>query len=274
MPFKAIRPAAGTRRQKGAIKTATGLMTNHMSGKAGLARTNASASSLIMPETKGNTALSVVSLEEAKKRSFNSENARLRIYMPAPFGRGGFYNAVVAYLQSALLRKSAQIGKHCERIAVFAGVMGEELGFSEREREELELFALMHDIGKIEIPAEILDKPGRLDESEWRQIKRHSELGYSIAMGVPCLAPIAEDILYHHERWDGEGYPAGLKGEETPLFSRIIAVADAYDAMTSDRPYRKHVSEEAAAEEIIINAGTQFDPYIAEVFVSKVLCRQ
>jgi HD-GYP domain-containing protein (c-di-GMP phosphodiesterase class II) len=102
-------------------------------------------------------------------------------------------------------------------------------------------------------------------------MKKHPEIGYRIAMSSPDLMSIAEYILCHHERWDGKGYPQGLKGEEIPLLSRILAVADAYDAMTQDRPYRKAMSKEEAAAEIKKNAGSQFDPEIVRVFIERVL---
>jgi HD-GYP domain-containing protein (c-di-GMP phosphodiesterase class II) len=129
----------------------------------------------------------------------------------------------------------------------------------------------MHDIGKIILNDYILDKPGPLTDSEWFDIKRHSETGYRILESVKEFSQMAEYVLAHHERWDGKGYPKGLKGEEIPLQARIIAVADSYNAMVSDRAYRKALSREYAKMEIINNAGIQFDPLIANVFVERVL---
>lgn len=129
----------------------------------------------------------------------------------------------------------------------------------------------MHDIGNIAVDARILNKPDSLTNAEWFEIKRHPEIGYRILGSVNELAPLAEIILAHHERWDGTGYPKGLKGDKIPLKARILAVADAFDAMTSERPYRNALSKSAAVEEIRRNAGTQFDPMIAELFIEKVL---
>ena len=125
----------------------------------------------------------------------------------------------------------------------------------------------MHDIGKISIDNNILTKPGKLTDDEWLDMKKHPGIGYRIAMTSSDLRPIAEYILCHHERWDGKGYPQGLTGEDIPLLSRILAVADAYDAMTSDRTYRKAMLGEHAINEIIENSGTQFDPGVVETFL-------
>ena len=136
---------------------------------------------------------------------------------------------------------------------------------------ELELLSMLHDIGKIGVDDSILTKFDTLTDAEWREMKKHPEIGYRIAMAAPELKHIAEYILCHHERWDGKGYPQGLTGEEIPVLSRIIAVVDSYDAMTHDRAYRKAISAEDAKTEILNNAGTQFDPKIAKVFVDKIL---
>ncbi len=130
---------------------------------------------------------------------------------------------------------------------------------------------MLHDIGKIAIDEKILNKPGRLSIEEWNEIKRHPEIGYRILSSVNDMAELAEFVLAHHERWDGKGYPKGLKGEEIPLQARIIMVADSYDAMTSERTYRKPLTEEAGMEELRENAGTQFDPEIVRVFIEKVM---
>ena len=126
---------------------------------------------------------------------------------------------------------------------------------------------MLHDIGKIAISDQILNKPSALDEEELKVMRTHPEIGYRIAMSSPDLAAIADLILTHHERWDGKGYPNQLVGENIPLLSRILSVADAYDAMTEDRVYRKALPQEVAIAEIRKNSGTQFDPKIANVFL-------
>ncbi len=132
---------------------------------------------------------------------------------------------------------------------------------------ELTTAGLLHDIGKITISDSILDKVPPLTDLEWKETKRHPEVGYSILSSVNDYASLAEYVLAHHERWDGRGYPRGLKGEEIPVLARIIAIADAYDVMVSDRPYRKGMSHEDAMVEIHRCSGSQFDPEVAKVFV-------
>ena len=149
-------------------------------------------------------------------------------------------------------------------------MLGVQLGMSDDKIKELEIVGLLHDIGKIAISNSILEKNGSLDNDEWKEIKRHPEIGYRILNTTNEMAQIAKYALNHHERYDGKGYPQGLKGEEVPLVSRIISIADSYDAMVSDRPYRKGLAQEVAIEEIKKNAGTQFDPALAKIFVEEV----
>lgn len=152
--------------------------------------------------------------------------------------------------------------------------LGRLLGLSKENLYDLELFAYLHDIGKIGIHEGILNKPDVLTDSEWDEMKKHPEIGYRIAQSTPDLAQIAEYILAHHEHYDASGYPRGLGKDEIPLASRIVAVVDAYDAMTSDRPYRKAMSKEAALWELNRCSGKQFDPDIVELFISLLTMNQ
>lgn len=145
--------------------------------------------------------------------------------------------------------------------------LGFQLGLSDVVLSDLFILAALHDIGKIGIPDQILNKKTRLSPEEWEIMKKHPEIGYRIAQSAPELSPIADKILSHHERWDGNGYPQGLRGEEIPLISRILSIADAYDVMTNGRPYQPPLSQDEALEEIKRCAGTQFDPYIVEIFI-------
>jgi HD-GYP domain-containing protein (c-di-GMP phosphodiesterase class II) len=144
--------------------------------------------------------------------------------------------------------------------------IGVILDLSEDQMDELKLLAFLHDIGKIAVPDSILEKPGALTPKEWEEMKQHCEIGYRIAISAPELSPIANSILSHHERWDGSGYPQGLKGKQIPLLARIIAVLDAYDTMTQGRIYKKEISEQEALAEIVRCAGTQFDPEVVTAF--------
>lgn len=173
-----------------------------------------------------------------------------------------------------LYEKSPREEAHSTRVSLLCQEMGAHLDMSEEKIKELGMVGLLHDIGKVAISDQVLEKPGRLNKEEWKEMKRHPEVGYRILRTTSEMANISEYVLAHHERWDGEGYPKGLKSENIPLVSRIIAIADAYDAMISDRTYRRGLSEEMAVKEIIKNSGSQFDPILARIFVEKVLKKE
>lgn len=155
---------------------------------------------------------------------------------------------------------------HTERISQYCYLIADALGMSEKEKQEIRLAGLMHDIGKVLVPTDLLNVPRKLTEEEFSTIKQHSEAGYQILKSVDQYMTIAMYVLHHHEHWDGSGYPFGLKGEAIPLQSRIIAVADAFEAMTSDRVYRKTKTVEEAVAEIKRCSGAQFDPRIVKAF--------
>lgn len=180
--------------------------------------------------------------------------------------RSSFINS----LQETLRVRSHETLEHTERLHDIVLMLGHSLGLSPEDINNLTLLAALHDIGKIAVPNNILDKPDRLAAEEWEMIKKHPEIGYRITLSDPELASIAEGILNHHERWDGKGYPLGTRGEEIPLMSRILTLADAYDVMTSGRPYRPSISSEAACQEIMACAGSQFDPQLADLFVKLI----
>ncbi|MFT9487342.1 MAG: HD domain-containing phosphohydrolase [Tepidibacillus sp.] len=178
-----------------------------------------------------------------------------------------YRKSLINTLLATLYAKSTETEEHSQRLKNDCLMIGRRMNLSAKELDELALLTVLHDIGKVGVRGSILHKPGPLTAEEWEEMKKHSEIGYRIAQNTPELATIAEYILYHHERWDGKGYPRGLKREEIPLFCRILAVADAYDAMTNDRTYRKALSKEEAIAEIRRNAGTQFDPQVVEIFL-------
>jgi putative nucleotidyltransferase with HDIG domain len=155
---------------------------------------------------------------------------------------------------------SQTVGRYCEQIAT-------HLGLDPQRTERIRLAGLLHDIGKIGVADEILRKPGGLTDAEWAEMRKHPELGARILTGAN-LGELAEWVLAHHERPDGRGYPSNLSGDAIPLEARILSVADAYEAMTSDRPYRRALPQETALEELRRGAGTQFDPQIVEAFLT------
>lgn len=177
--------------------------------------------------------------------------------------RGNIINAIF----NTIHEKSPRIESHLKRVSQLCQQIGTAMNLPETDIDELRLGGLFHDIGKVAIDDSIIQKKGQLNEQELIEIKRHSDIGYRILNTAPEMADIALYVLSHHERFDGTGYPRGIQREEIPLISRIIAVADAYDAMTNERPYKKVLGHDMAIEELKKNKGTQFDPDIVDVFI-------
>ena len=182
-------------------------------------------------------------------------------------------NDAIASILQTLQAKFNEEKVHSERVSRFCKLIGEAMNLRKEEIKELEIAGLYHDIGKISIPDAILDKPGKLTAKEWETMKNHTINGYQILRAADRYSNLAEYAMSHHERIDGKGYPNGIKGEDIPLFSRIISVADAFEAMTSDRPYRKAIKKAEAIEELKAHAGTQFDEEIVDLFIHKVLTK-
>jgi len=178
--------------------------------------------------------------------------------------------AVVEVLSSALEIRDRMTHRHARRVARMSAFVARELKMPESQILEVEYAAALHDIGKIGVADEILRKSTHLDEGEWQEMKRHCELGYQILKGIDFLTTAADIVYAHHERYDGTGYPRGLKGDEIPLGARVFGVVDAYDAMTSRRPYREAMSQEDALEEVMRNSGVQFDPQVVSAFLKMV----
>ena len=179
-------------------------------------------------------------------------------------------NRLVQGLLNTLGAKSDETKEHAMRMTQLAHRLGERMGITNSELNRLSLLATLHDIGKTNIPEEVLTKPGDLTEEEWQMIQEHPKRGYKIASASEEFAVIAEEVLSHHERWDGKGYPRGLKGENIPYLARIISIVDAFDVMTNGRPYKEPMSREEALAEIEDCAGSQFDPRLAREFVEMV----
>jgi diguanylate cyclase (GGDEF)-like protein len=185
-------------------------------------------------------------------------------------GRGQAINAMLTSFKENNPRER----DHSNRVSRLCREIGQAMAFTEEQLNDLEILGLVHDIGKIAISDTIINKGTRLTEREWAELRRHPEIGYRILCSAANMQEIAGYVLYHHERWDGTGYPKAVKGRDIPIQSRILAVADAFDAMTSERPYRKPMGVDAAVDEIRRMAGVQFDPKIARVFVEDVLGRK
>ncbi len=181
----------------------------------------------------------------------------------SPSIRGRMFDTVIKTLHA----KNEREERHSSRVSDYCARVAKSLCMNSIKVKELKTAGWLHDIGKIAISDSILDKPGKLTESEWAEIKKHPEIGYRILNSINEFTELSEHILSHHERYDGKGYPKGLKGDEIPVQSRIIAIADAYDAMTSDRTYRKALSIDEAIQQLKKNSGTQFDPLLVNVFI-------
>jgi putative nucleotidyltransferase with HDIG domain len=174
---------------------------------------------------------------------------------------------MLSMLTSAIEARDSYTQGHSARVTALAEEVARRLGWSPEQLATLRIGGPLHDIGKLAVSDEVLRKEGRLEPEELDQIRQHPTIGARILLRMAALREAIPYVLYHHERWDGSGYPSGKAGEEIPLEARVLAVADAFDAMTSDRPYRRALSREEALAEVERCAGTQFDPKIARAFL-------
>jgi diguanylate cyclase (GGDEF)-like protein len=213
-----------------------------------------------------------ISLGTSTKRDINCsikttvKEAEDRMYSRKLLERDTISSSIIASLETTLQEKSYETEEHAIRLRKMALLLGRALKLPDNKLNELSLLSTLHDIGKIAIPDEILTKKGKLTSKEWKIIKKHPEIGYNISTSSPQLSPVSTGILSHHEHWNGNGYPRGLKGENIPLEARIINIVDAFDVMTHDRCYKKAVSREDAIEELYRCSGTQFDPLLVKLF--------
>ncbi len=180
------------------------------------------------------------------------------------------YVSTVKVLAAAIDAKDPYTHGHSARISHLSIQLAGRLGLSKEEVEELEVTCLFHDVGKMRIPDSILRKKGKLNASEKREMMLHTEYGAEILSKAPSLHKFIPAVKHHHEWYNGEGYPEGLCGEEIPLFAAIISIADTFDAMTSNRPYRKALSEKEALKRLINSSGKQFDPWLVKLFVDMI----
>ncbi len=210
----------------------------------------------------------LIQLSDLKANRERLKKAAALDLSPIELVKKEYFELIVKSLLSALKCKDDYTWGHSLRVAYFCVSVGREMGLSEKEIYELEVSALFHDLGKIGVPDSVLLKPTRLTDDEFLEMKLHPSKSFEILQEFPIFTQLAINVKYHHERYDGRGYPEGLRSEDIPLFSRIILIADTFDAMTSTRPYRKGLNFEVAFSELREFAGTQFDPNIVEKFIS------
>jgi putative two-component system response regulator len=175
--------------------------------------------------------------------------------------------ATICALNQMLDLKDLNTGVHSTRLAEWAVRIGQELGLGESGLEDIEVAALLHDAGKVGVPDAILKKPGALDASEWRVMRMHPEFSWAVLRLVPGLERASLYALHHHEKYNGSGYPAGLKGEEIPIGSRIVSVIDSFDAMVASRPYKEGLPIEEALRRLVADSGSHFDPAVVQHFI-------
>lgn len=176
------------------------------------------------------------------------------------------YESSLILLANAIEVRDSYTRGHVERVRDYALLMAKNLGWQDQRLEDLRFAAILHDIGKIHVSENVLLKEGPLNDQEWEEIKKHPIIGSEMVRNVPYLISAIPAIRHHHERWDGQGYPDRLAGESIPLMARIVAVADAFDAMTSNRSYQKIRSLESAYDEIMSTSGTRYDPKVVRAF--------
>ncbi len=208
-----------------------------------------------------------VALGDTYRRSTNTIRAQARDLRVALELLEASYQGTLTALMAALDVRDHETEGHSERVAAYAVAIGQEFRLSEGALAELRQGALLHDLGKIGIPDAILAKPGPLNSDEWQNMQRHPELGVQMIAEIDFLRPALPVVHYHHERWDGGGYPEGLKAESIPLAARIFSVADSFDAITSNRPYRQGRPVDEARAVLAAAVGTQFDPNVIAAFL-------
>ena len=290
--LKLINDAFGHRMGDSALKKVAEAMISSFREEDILCRVGGDEFLALLPKTSGETALEIIerikqrceispldflnisiSLGAATKESKDEDiekvlkKAEDRMYFNKLKESKEAKHSMIESLKARLEKIAYETKSHYERLKILCMKMAEALYLSETEKEELRLLCEFHDIGKVGISKSILQKQGVLSNEEWENLKRHSEIGYYISKEFKDASPVDELILIHHERWDGKGYPGLLKNEEIPVVVRIFAIADAYDVMVNERPYKAKMNSIQALNEIKDKSGSQFDPNIAEIFI-------
>ncbi|MPM02865.1 hypothetical protein SDC9_49120 [bioreactor metagenome] len=290
--LKLINDAFGHNMGDNALKKAAEIMTGSFRDEDIISRIGGDEFVVLLPKTTGETAIDIVerikekcdintldyvkiniSFGVATKETVDEDiqkvlkKAEDRMYFKKLKESKEAKLSMIKFLKSRLEKITYETKSHYERLKGLTMMMAEALQLTEAEKEDLKLLCEFHDIGKIGVSRNILQKVGTLNNEEWETVKRHSEIGYYIAREFRDASHIDELILIHHERWDGKGYPGLFKNEEIPVVARIFAIADAYDVMVNDRPYKNIMSKKDALQEISEKSGSQFDPGIAQLFV-------
>jgi diguanylate cyclase (GGDEF)-like protein len=210
--------------------------------------------------------------KEKKEQDFSVvlKDAENKMYRNKLMLEKSRHSSFIASLERTLWERSSETEEHTKRLQIIVMEFGHVLGLSESDLDELVLLATLHDIGKIAVPDEILMKAGPLTQKEWEVMRKHTDTGFRIAQSHAALSVIAQSILSHHEKWDGTGYPQGLKGNNISLLARILSIADSYDVMTHSRPYKQAINKQEALEELKRYSGIQFDPDLIHVFIEKI----
>lgn len=198
-------------------------------------------------------------------------NAENYMYRHKLYERSSIRSKTIDLIMNALYEKSNREAMHSSRVSSICQSIAVKMNFDKDAVNQMKIAGLIHDIGKIGVDEKILNKPGSLTNDERKDVQRHPEIGWRLLSSTNEFTELAQFVLNHHEKWDGSGYPNGLKKDTIPLEARIIAVADAYDAMTSKRSYKSIIDQEEAVNELMRCAGTHFDPEIVEIFVNQVL---
>ena len=243
------------------------MITGHPSSETTLAALKLGATDYIVKPFKASEVIKSIH-QALKKRKYFLKIEKMIKNLKVAIQKN--YSATTDALMLAIDAKDHYTKEHCTRVAAYTILLAQRIGLDSEQQELLRRVALLHDIGKIGIREETLNKPGRLTPEEWEEIKHHSFIGYQIVQPIEFLGATREVLLYHHERLDGKGYPRGLKGEEIPLGARIMAIVDSYDAMVTDRPYRKAFTIKEALTELEKGTRSQFDPVLVREFVEMI----
>jgi len=291
--LKLINDAFGHNMGDKVLKKASEIMIDSFRKEDIISRVGGDEFVILLPKTSEETALSIVNriMSDNEKNSLDfikisisfgvatkemeCENihdvlkkAEEKMYFKKLKESKAAKKSMINFLKNKLEKITFETQAHYERLKEISLIIACELGLSDMEKEELKLLCEFHDIGKIGISKSILQKQGKLNNEEWEDLKRHSEIGYNIVKEFRDVLAIDELILTHHERWDGMGYPGLLNGEEIPIVARIFAIADAYEAMINERPYKNTMTNNEALIEIQDKSGRQFDPTLAKIFVN------